>query len=64
MKEPKRMNIDSQKRPAPQLPKEVYSSRRVKRSEEIARYNYLFAEPTSFAQARDRGLNYWYDNEN
>ena len=38
-----------------------YSTRVIKRKQQAARDRF-FAEPTSFTEARERGLNYYWDS--
>ena len=40
-----------------------YSTRVIKRKQEAAMQRAL-AEPTSFSEARERGLNYYWDTDN
>ena len=39
-----------------------YSTKRIRRMHENAMQRAM-SEPTSFAEARERGLNYWWDSE-
>ena len=55
------MGLYEDKLPKRSNPSIKYSSRRLKRKQESTRLNSL-AEPSSFAEAREKGRDFWWDS--